>query len=313
MHTEVAVVLPCYNVERYLQRALDSVLVQTFRNFHVYAVDDGSVDRTVRILQSNSHRCSFVSQSNAGPAAARNRAIGMSDSEFVAFLDADDEWLPSKLEKQLALLKQDATLGMVCSGCVAADTEGERPTIFESRGRLVFGKLFQTLVRDCFVFTPTVILRRRCLEETGLFNETLAVSEDFNLWLRIAARWRIAFLPEVLAITYKRPESLSASIPPVERLRTGIAALESVQARCPELSPAERRALRIAIAERYYFHGSFLLTSGAKQRSRHSLASALKLQPTHWKALTKLGLSYFPANSERYLLKGKPTLPAAFH
>jgi glycosyltransferase involved in cell wall biosynthesis len=216
---EVAVVIPCHNVERFLQRAIDSVLLQSFRNFHIYAVDDGSTDNTVQILQKNAHRCSFVTQANAGPAAARNRGIAMSNSEYVAFLDADDEWLPQKLERQLTWMKQDSTLGMVCSGCATVDDErGGRSANCDSAASPISGKLFGALAQNCFVFTPTVVVRRKCLEEIAAFNESLSVSEDFNLWLRIAARWRIAFLPEVLAVTYKRSESLSASISTEERL-----------------------------------------------------------------------------------------------
>jgi GT2 family glycosyltransferase len=300
IRSEVAIIVPCYNAESYLRRALDSVFAQTYRDFRVYAVDDGSTDDTVRVLDSYSDRCCFVSQRRSGPATARNRAIQMSDSSFLAFLDADDEWLPLKLERQMALLKQDSTLALVCSSC-AVSGEGRETFAFSTTQEPppISGKLFENLVRNCFVFTPTVVARRRCLEEVGFFNESLAVCEDFNLWLRIAARWRIAFLPEVLAITHKHPASLSATISAEDRLRTGVAALEDVQSACPELSPKETRALRAALAERNYFHGSFLLSAGAKQPSRRSLASALKLRPTHLRAFAKLGLSFLPASASK--------------
>ena len=301
LHTEVAVIVPCYNVEPYLQRALDSALAQTFSDFHIYAVDDGSADSTVQILET-APRCCFVSQPHAGPAAARNRAIQMSRSPFIAFLDADDEWLPQKLERQMALLKQDPTLGLVCSLCTISEPGRERRVIPEADNIPSSGRLFRHLIRKCFVFTPTVVVRRDCLEEVGLFNESLAVSEDFNLWLRIAARWRIAFMPEVLAITHKRPGSLSASISPKKRLRNGVAALEHVQAVCPELSPAEARALRGALAERIYFHGSFFLSTGAKEHSRRKLVSVLKLRPTYWRAVAKLGLSFLPTLVSKSLI-----------
>lgn len=226
----------------------------------------------------------------------------MSKSPFVAFLDADDEWLPAKLERQIALLKQDSTLGLACSGCAMNENGGERRAGFVQHILPLSGRLFQELVRNCFIFTPTVVVRRRCLEEVGLFDESLAVCEDFNLWLRIAARWRIAFVPEVLAITHQRPESLSVSIPPEERLRTGVEALENVRARCPELSPEEARALRHALANRYYFHGSHLLSSGSKLPARRGLTSALELRATHWRALVKLGLSFLPTSSSRTLV-----------
>ena len=293
---EVAVVVPCYNVESYLQRALDSAFAQTFKDFHIYAVNDSSTDRTIDVLEANARQCSFLSQPHGGPAAARNRAIEMSQSEFIAFLDADDEWLPIKLECQIALLRKDPRLGLVCSLCSVSEPGHQTAATFALDDLPRSGKLFRYLARNCFVFTPTVVVRRSCLADVGLFNESLAVSEDFNLWLRIAARWRIACLPAVLAVAHKRSGSLSVAISAEERLRNGIAALEHVRANSPGLSHPEVRALRAALSERVYFYGSHLLSAGANAPSRRELASAFKLQPTRWRALAKLVLSFLPAN-----------------
>jgi len=293
--SEVAVVLPCHNVEAYLQRALDSIFAQTHNDLHVYAVDDGSTDHTRQILKENAGCCTLFSQSHCGPGAARNRAIQMSDSAFVAFLDADDEWLPHKLERQISFLKQEPSVGLVCSLCAVQESGNRAPV--KAPQSPSSGRLFEHLARTCFVFTPTVVVRRCCLDEVGLFNETLPVSEDFNLWLRVAARWKIALLPEVLAVNHRRLDSLSARIPPAERLQAGVAALEHVRSSCPELSPSEAQALRLAIAERTYFYASFLLATGAMEVARHELESVLKLQPTHWRALVKLALTFLPRNT----------------
>ena len=307
-HTEVDVIVPCYNVEHYVRRALDSVLLQTHQDFCIYAVDDGCTDNTVRVLETYAPRCIVMSQAHAGPAAARNRAIRESVSPFVAFIDADDEWLPDKLERQLALLRRDESLGMVCSHCLisnAGSTEG-RHTVVDNVPHN--GRLFKHLVRNCFVFTPSVVVRRRCLQEIGLFHEALPVSEDFNLWLRIAARWDIAIVPAVCAIVNKRSGSLSLTISPEERLRSGVAALEHVRSSCSTLSPVEQRALRLALAERIYFYGSHLLSTGAQSVSRQHLSSALTLQPTHWRAFAKLTLSYLPAEIYGSLARLKSAL-----
>jgi glycosyltransferase involved in cell wall biosynthesis len=292
--SEVAVIVPCYNVEACLERALDSVFAQSYRDFRLFAVDDGSTDGTVQILAKYANRGVCTFQAHAGPAAARNRGIRLSESPFVAFLDADDEWLPAKLELQLALLKQDPGLGLVCSNCVdseagTADNSNSSTTALPKSGRL-----FESLARNCFVFTPTVVVRRECLKEIGLFNESLAVSEDFNLWLRIAARWNIAVLPETLANRHRRADSLSLTMDPKAMLLNGVAALKHVEATCSDLSPAESRALQSALAERIYCYGSYLLSTGEIAASRRKLSSVLKLRPTHWRAFAKLGLSALP-------------------
>jgi glycosyltransferase involved in cell wall biosynthesis len=292
MQSEVAVVLPCYNAEPTLQRALDSVYAQTYKDFHICAVDDGSKDRTRQVLAANG--CLYVSLVHGGPAAARNRAIRMSRSPFIAFLDADDEWLPRKLERQISLLKKEPNIGMVCTRCVlhgSADGDGRA-----SHDVAMSGRLFQALALNCFVFTPSVVIRRDCIEEVGLFQESLSVSEDFNLWLRIAARWRIAYLPEPLAIIHKSPDSLSATISDAERLKGGIAALQDVQANCGQLPPPEAKALRQALARRFYTYGSFLLKTGDTRPSRTALALSLKLQKSNWRALAKLAISFLPVH-----------------
>jgi glycosyltransferase involved in cell wall biosynthesis len=298
--TEVAVVVPCYNVEGHLERALDSVLAQTYRDFCIYAIDDGSTDGTAEILKRYSYRGVCAHQIHAGPAAARNRGIHMSESRYVAFLDADDEWLPTKLERQISLMKRDPGIGLCCSGCAPT-----RSGMIANAGRRAIdaptsGRLFEELLRDCFVYTPTVVVRRECLKEVGLFDTTLAVSEDFNLWLRIAARWKIAVMPEVLAIRHSRPESLSVSTDIEVKLRSGIAGLEGVRSACRQkLSFRERQKVRRALAERYYGYGSYLLSTRARNASRSKLLRAWTLQPSEWRAFAKLGLTLLPEGAFR--------------
>lgn len=301
-------IVPCYNVEDYVHRALNSVLMQTHQDFWIYAVNDGSTDNTLQILEQYTHRCVSISQPHAGPAAARNRAIRESASPFIAFIDADDEWLPDKLERQISLLQRNKSLGMVCSHCLISESGTEKSFDALANSMPHSGRLFQHLVRNCFVFTPAVVVRRRCLEEIGLFNEALPVSEDFNLWLRIAARWEIAVVPEVLAIVKKRPGSLSVSIPERERLHSGVLSLEHVRSSCSDLSPVEQHALRLALAERIYFYGSYLLSAGATTACRKHLASALQLQFTHWRAFAKLALSFLPGGIYGSLAKFKSTI-----
>jgi len=305
--SEVDVIVPCYNVKDYVHRALNSVLAQTHQDFWIYAINDGSTDNTMQVLEQYTYRCVSISQAHAGPAAARNRAIRESLSPFIAFIDADDEWLPEKLDRQISLLRRNKSLGMVCSHCLISESGSEKSWDISADNVPYTGRLFQQLVRNCFVFTPTVVVRRRCLEEIGLFNEALPVSEDFNLWLRIAARWDIAIVPEVLAVVKKRPGSLSVTTPSQERLHSGVASLEHVRSSCSDLSPVEQRALRLALAERLYFYGSYLLSTGAKAASRKHLASALELQSTHWRAFAKLALSFLPGKVYDSVAKLKPT------
>jgi glycosyltransferase involved in cell wall biosynthesis len=301
--SEVVVVLPCYNAANYLPRALESVLAQTYIDFCICAVDDGSTDKTPDILKRYSGFGLHFRQEHAGPAAARNLGIRMSKSRYVAFLDADDYWLPEKLQRQIALLEQNPGVGLVCSDC-ATLREGKIGSSYFANGYVPrTGKLFERLTRECFIFTPTVVVRRECLDDVGLFNESLQVSEDFNLWLRIAARWEIAVVPEVLAIRDTRPEGLSLATRVEINLQNGIAALEDVRSVCKGLSGGELHALHKTLSERYYLYGSYLLANGMRDDSRKPLASALRCQPARWQALVKLACSFLPGAAFKTLAR----------
>jgi len=302
---EVAVVLPCYNAANYLVRALDSVLAQTHTDACIFIVDDGSTDETAEILERYAGCGLRFRQEHAGQATARNLGIRMSSSPYIAFLDADDYWLPQKLEHQITLLERNPSVGLVCSDCATIKEGNPAGSYFGNTKVPGTGKLFELLTRDCFIFTPTVVVRRKCLEEVGLFNESLLVSEDFDLWLRIAARWEIAVVPEVLAVRETCAEGLSLSTRPEVYLQNGIAALENVKAVCDGLSPTEARALQKAIAERYYVYGSHLLAGGARIESRKKLVNALQRWPTHWRAWIKCGLSFLPSGAFRWLMEGR--------
>jgi cellulose synthase/poly-beta-1,6-N-acetylglucosamine synthase-like glycosyltransferase len=229
----------------------------------------------------------------------------MSNTPYIAFLDADDYWFPNKLERQIAVLEQNPGVGLVCSDC-ATMKDGEVAGSYFADAKVPrTGKHFEQLTRECFIFTPTVLVRRKCLEEVGVFNESLAVSEDFELWLRIAARWEIAVIPEVLAVRETLPDGLSRRTAPEIYLENGIAALENVKSVCHGLSPGEALALEEAIAERYYVYGSHLLASGFRNESRTKLANTLRRCPAHWRAWIKYGLSLFPIAVYRRLTEGR--------
>jgi glycosyltransferase involved in cell wall biosynthesis len=306
---QVAVVVPCYNIEAYLERALQSIFAQTYRDYCIYAVDDESTDGTALVLEKYADQCVRLSRPHGGLAAARNTGVRNSQSPFIAFLDGDDEWLPRMLERQVGFLKHYPGVGLVCSHWVCREIDGAQ----DSR-RLVGcpagnGRLFERLARDCFVNASTVVVRRECLEQAGPFDESLAVSEDYNMWLRIASRWKIALQPEVLAITYKRPGSLSLGTATELRLRTGIDALEGAKSGCAGLSARETRALNAGIAERNYFYGSYLLSTGATATAREKLARALQLNPFHWRAVAKLSLSFLPPGAFRSFAQLKTKRP----
>jgi hypothetical protein len=139
-----------------------------------------------------------------------------------------------------------------------------------------------------------VIVRRECLLDVGLFDETFPVGEDYNLWLRIAARWEVDVIPEVLAIRHVTPGSLSRTTSREQVANNVVNVFEKLLDTCPKLTPRERRALEIAIGWRYYFYGSYLLAQGERTRSRPQFLKSWRYGVHDWRMIAKLGLSYLP-------------------
>ncbi len=300
---EVAVVIPCYNAAAFLARAIDSVLAQTHPDYLVYAIDDGSTDETGAILRSYGSRVCSVSQPHAGQASARNRGIRLSNSPYVAFLDADDEWLCEKLERQVDLLRRNSQVGMVYSDCSTGGTGPFAGSHFARVGTPAGGRVFAQFLNNCHVFTPTVVVRRECLHEVGLFNESLPVCEDLNLWLRIAARWETAVIPEVLAIRHTQRGGLSETTSVDQAVSSGIASFEHVMRSCPYLTALECDLLRKTIANRYYDYGSYLLQTGNHASSRHQMFQSMRYGRIDWRVLAKTGLSFLPPSAYESLRK----------
>ncbi len=211
----MSVVIPAYNAAAFVRRAVDSVLAQTMAGVEVIAVDDGSTDDTCGVLAGYGDCLRLLTQANAGPAAARNRGLREARGEFVAFLDADDWWLPAKLERQVALMRARPDVGF-CSTATRVVTQagkpaGDWPCCMEDEGPL----LELLFVRSAAISGSTsgVLGRRALLTEVGGFDEALRGFEDPDLWIRLAARTRYACIPEPLTVVVRTPGSVSSHLP----------------------------------------------------------------------------------------------------
>jgi glycosyltransferase involved in cell wall biosynthesis len=209
----IAVIIPAYNAMRYLPAALNSVLRQTYQNFEVVIVNDGSQDNLeawyTQLSPPLRSRVKLVSQPNQGIASARNAGLACTQSPYVAFLDADDIWLPHKLARQIEYLRARPAVSLVYSWAATID-EHSRPM-----GHLYAGRAPQQIWSDLVVSNmistaSAVMLRRECLAAVGDFDATLrSYVEDKDLWLRIARAHSVQMLPEVLI--YKRRHATNTS------------------------------------------------------------------------------------------------------
>ena len=191
-----SVVIATYNMGHYLPEAVRSVLAQSYPNVDVQIVDDGSTDDTPTIVrQWDAHpRVRLHRESNAGQAHAKNQGIALSRGDFVAFLDADDVWLPEKLARQMPLFTGRPEVGVVYSGYERMDGEG-RP-LPTGPTQMHRGRVSGALLIENFVTFSSAVVRRECLERYGAFDETFGMGIDYDLWLQLSAHCLFDFIAE---------------------------------------------------------------------------------------------------------------------
>lgn len=244
----VSVVVPTYNSARYIRQALDSLQAQTFSDYEVIVVNDGSDDRDELedILRAHPLPIVYLSQENKGVSAARNAAIRIAKGEFYAQLDADDQWLPDYLEVQLKVLVDNPDVALVYPNATIigddSDAQLEFMKVSPSQGEVNFDSLVR---QQCTVMT-CVTARLSAIKDAGMFDESLSSCEDFDLWLRVAKNGRVTYHRRVLALYRRHQGSLSSDR--VWMLRNLLTVFEKC-ARTFELTPAEKRSLNNEIVQ----------------------------------------------------------------
>jgi len=211
----ISVIVPAYNAAAFLRDALESVLRQTYPDWEVVLVDDGSTDGTKEVIEACipafNGRLRYIYQENRGCGAARNAAIAASSGELIALLDADDIWLEKRLEAGVGVLDNHPKVGLVHAQVVRIDREGRiigKPPL--PAEKYLSGRIAQHIyARRAHLLLPTVLLRRGCLDVTGNFDESFRATEDRDLWFRIARVFDIVYLNEVAAQYRVLPQSLS--------------------------------------------------------------------------------------------------------
>jgi hypothetical protein len=311
----VTVVIPAYNAARFIGGAIASVLAQTYADYEIIVVDDGSRDETASVVSGFGQRVRLISQANAGASAARNRGIREATGSWIAFLDSDDEWQPSHLEVLLARAAATPDAHMIYGRKITVDEHGDvvpwKPT-FPS------GWIFGDLVERCLITTSAVMVRTATLRALGGFTEKVEfrVAEDWDLYLRLAAGHQIAAAPDTCILYRRLPTSLShevaaAVLGDLAALRTaeqllaaGSVAPENHPERV-ELGARWRRAYREGVAH--------LFTSGQYELARRIGMEALRRGFWTAPAVARTLLASLPApvlgrlrNLGRHFRRGQP-------
>ena len=195
---DISVIIPAFNRAHTLPKALDSVLSQTLKPREIIVVDDGSTDETNAVLANYPGLC-IISQDNRGVSAARNMGIKKAGGEWLAFLDSDDEWLKEKLEKQWDAICIDDKL--ICHTEEIWIRNGQRVNPMKKHKKFG-GIIYERCLPLCVISPSSVMIHRSVFEDVGVFDESLEVCEDYDLWLRICAKYSVLFIDEPLIVKY---------------------------------------------------------------------------------------------------------------
>lgn len=291
MNPHVSVLISTYNRAGWLREAVDSVRAQSFTNYELIIADDGSSDNTPNVVAQMVTRIGaemdvalrYLRLAHSGrPSVARNRALAAASGGLVAFLDDDDVWPADKLERQVQQFESQPQTGMVYGDVRFMEGDGAlSPPVLAAREKRS-GMILGDLIGDCFIYPSTVMARRELVLAAGCFDESLSIVEDYDLWLRLAARAPLAFVPGFPTIlrrhgsniTQHRKEAVARNMVHVLDAVPGYASLSRGQ----RLLLRRRRArARTHLAQLYR-------EQGRMAEARRETQAALLLNPLQWAA-----------------------------
>jgi len=196
----ITVIIPSFNRAYCLERALDSVLKQSYLPSSIIVIDDGSTDDTEKVVKTKYPQIEYYKQENAGVSAARNLGINKSSTDWIALLDSDDEWLPDKLERQVEVLRQNPE-SKLCHTEEIWIRNGKRVNQMNKHQKSG-GWIFEKCLPLCAISPSSVLMHKSLFDEKGFFREDLPACEDYDLWLKICASYPVLYLEEPGIIKY---------------------------------------------------------------------------------------------------------------
>ncbi len=283
---KVSVIIPTYNRARFIGAAIESVIGQSFRNFELIIIDDGSSDETSEVVAGYRHdpRVIYIRQSNQGRSHARNRALGLTRGAYIAFLDSDDSYLPEKLARQIAYLDARPDVDMLYTSAICVDELGKQlpaqPYAAHAEGDIYhLIAFFQPLT----ITLPTVMVRREVMDRVGGFDVNMERFEDTDLWRRIAKSHRIGAMNEATCLLTTHEDNALASQNPDKIVRAINYYVNKV---FRDDSDKGIRTLRLGASRLCEYYGRALLQApGQRNKAISLLARAVTYSPSRSPAI----------------------------
>lgn len=289
---KVSVIIPTFNRAKLIKRSIQSVLDQTYQDFEVIIVDDGSTDDTKSVIESfKNPRIKYISHDiNKGPSAARNAGIKNAKGKYIAFQDSDDEWLPEKLEKQMECFDTvSPRVSIVYCGLWRKKDKNisliPPPSVSPKDGDI---NLF--ICRGNFIAMPTVVCEKECFNKAGLFDEKFHHFEDWELLIRLSRYSRIKYIDEPLVMSYFTPGGVNEQ---------GLIAEAKTTKQIFDKHYEEFKNNKQLLALYQYQIGNLLCQTEQYSEGKKSLLNAVKLDTLNQKYLTAYLISFFGKNIYR--------------
>ena len=278
----ISVIIPTYNNAEIIKETIESALNQTFKDFEIIVINDGSTDNSADVLRPyiNSGKIIYLEQDNSGPTMARNRGIETSRGKYIAFLDNDDLWMPTKLEKQVDFLNRNEDYGMAYTD--AYEFRGSKilksSKLTSNDISMMTGMIFEHLMNGCFIFMSTVVVRKSVLEDMGYFDPNVGFTcNDWELWLRISKKYKIKFIDEIL-IGYRRHSGNITN--DTDLLTSHLLSFVNNVLTDPSLEARYKERRSFMIGKIYSRAGWDYLMAGKRKKARSAFLNYIKLNPS---------------------------------
>lgn len=315
----ISVIIPTYNREKFIGKAIDSVLRQGFPDLEIIVIDDGSTDGTRKVLEAYGDTVRCIYQENSGVSSARNSGIRSARGMWLAFLDSDDEWMPDYLSAQIQYCEEYSEAVAHITNAVTIGLDGRRSSLFVETGlitkfkanpSLIFERPLSAIVKHAPWFLQSAIMRKDMVLTAGLLDEELSIAEDFDLVARVALRGPFTFCNRELVEVHRRQESMESLSR--QSLKRGIYRYSSFRKvyvnllQAPGLTASERAGLLSALSCTQRALGNMLVMADrkleARQMYKDSLFASLSLR-----SLIKYVVTFLPGDVSRVLVRrGRP-------
>lgn len=293
----VSVIIPTYNREHIVLNAIQSVIDQTFKDFEIIVVDDGSKDRAEETVKNKyGDKIHYFYQMNKGVPAARNQGIKIARGEYIAFLDDDDIWLPEKLRHQVTLLDSYLNVGLVYTNYYKVQSGKKSANTYFDIFRPYRGRVLRELYKKNNICPSSVVLRKKCIDKVGLFDESLSQAEDYDLWLRLAVHYDFDFIEKPLVLYDASLGGGRVSSNVINNLKWTRVCLEKMKKSYPEILKENEVEIQKRFASLAYLLSRYLMIDERYGEAIKELINSIRLNPFYIKAYVFLIMSIIKVN-----------------